>query len=154
MSLRKQITLCTFWVRTLDNSVLSGTVYPKRVEVYSGSITWKPYYLSGQPYDEALSGKLRPQLGGYRPFITLGWEKLTNTANLINIVNDAVIDGTRRMVIFAPNIAASLTSNINTIITDVTWSAEIDSTIVRQPISVTFAGLNVYPRIPASYGNV
>lgn len=152
MSLRKQITECTFWVRNPTGTALSG--YPKRVEIYSGSITWRPYYLSGQPYDEALSGQLRSQLGGYRPFVTLAWEKLTNTANLINIVNDAVTTTNRKIITFAPNTAASTTSNFNVVIQDVTWSAEIDSTIVRQPISVSFVGLNVFPRIPDGYGGV
>ena len=152
MSLRKQITVCDFIVRNPTGTALAG--YPKRVEVFSGPITWKPYYLSGQPFDEALSGQLRSQLGGYRPFVTLAWEKLTNTANLINIVNDAVTTTNRKIITFAPNVSASTTSNFNVVIQDVTWSAEIDSTIVRQPISVTFAGLNVFPRIPDGYGGV
>ena len=151
MSLRKQITQCEFWVRNPTGTALAD--YPKRVEVLSGSITWKPYDLSGQPFDEALSGQLRSQLGGYRPFVTLAWEKLTNTANLINIVNDAVTSTNRKIITFASNTAAN-TSNFNVVIQDVTWSAEIDSTIVRQPISVTFAGLNVFPRIPNGYGGV
>jgi len=148
MALSKQITAClvTIFDET-DSTPKSGYESGKRVELYSGSVTLKPYFFSGSSFDEALSGKLRTQLGGYRPTVQLGWEKLLNTANLANIVKDAVTTSFRPRIFFAPN-ASETTNGFNVIISDVTWSAVIDSQVTTQPISVEMQGREVLPDIP------
>lgn len=146
MAISKQITACEIDIKQSDGTT-SIAGYPKRVELYSGSITFKPYYLSGSSFDEALSGKLRTQLGGYRASIQLGWERLTNTANLANIVKDAVITTYRPRITFAPD-AATPSSNFNVIVSDVTWTAAIESQITRQPISVGMTSQDVFGSIP------
>jgi hypothetical protein len=147
MSLSKQITNCQIMIYQSDGTTpVSG--YPKNVSLYSGSITLTPYYLTGSAFDEALSGKLRTQLGGYRASIQLGWERLGNTANLLNIVKDARVTSYRPRITFAPD-AATATSNFNVVISDVNWSAAIESQITRQPISVRMTGQDVLTEIPA-----
>lgn len=146
MAISKQITACEIDIKQSDGTTsISG--YPKRVELYSGSITFKPYYLGGSVYDEALSGKLRTQLGGYRASIQLGWERLTNTANLANIVSNATVSTYRPRITFAPD-ASTPTSNFNVVIGDVTWTAAIESQITRQPISVSFVSQDYFTAIP------
>lgn len=146
MALSKQITACEIDIKQSDGTT-SIAGYPKRVELYSGSITFKPYYLGGSVFDEALSGKLRTQLGGYRASIQLGWERLTNTANLANIVSNATVSTYRPRITFAPD-AATPTSNFNVVISDVTWSADIQSQVTRQPISVGFVSQEYFTAIP------
>ena len=146
MALSKQITACQVTIYESDGAT-PASGYPKRVELYSGSVTVRPYYFSGTSFDEALSGKLRTQLGGYRPTVQLGWERLLNTDNLANIVADAVTTSFRPRIFFAPD--ASDTSNgFNVIISDVTWSASIQSQITTQPINVEFRGQEVLDEIP------
>jgi len=147
MPLSKQITNCEIIIYQSDGTT-KATGYPKRVSLYSGSISFSPYFLSRTAFDEALSGKLRTQLGGYRPTIQLGWERLGNTANLMNVVKDAKISTYRPRITFAPD-ASTNTSNFNVVISDVAWSAAIDSQITSQPISVTMVGQDVLDEIPA-----
>jgi hypothetical protein len=146
MALSKQITACQITIYQADGST-PASGYPKRVELYSGSVTVKPYFYSGTSFDEALSGKLRTQLGGFRPTVQLGWERLLNTANLANIVKDAVTTSFRPRIFFAPN-ASEISNGFNVILTDVTWSASIQSQITTQPINVEFQGQEVLPNIP------
>jgi hypothetical protein len=146
MALSKQITACQITIYESDGST-PASGYPKRVELYSGSVTVKPYFYSGTSFDEALSGKLRTQLGGFRPTVQLGWERLLNTANLANIVKDAVTTSFRPRIFFAPN-ASEISNGFNVILTDVTWSASIQSQITTQPINVEFRGQEVLPNIP------
>lgn len=146
MALSKQITACQITIYEADGST-PASGYPKRVELYSGSVTVKPYFYSGTSFDEALSGKLRTQLGGFRPTVQLGWERLLNTANLANIVKDAVTTSFRPRIFFAPN-ASEISNGFNVILTDVTWSASIQSQITTQPINVEFQGQEVLPNIP------
>lgn len=151
MALSRQIKVCAIDVLDESGSSVSSK---KNVEVFSGSISWRPYFYGGQAFKEALSGKLISDLGGYRPFVTLNWERLTNTSNLRNIVNDAVTaSGNRRVCVIYPD-ASNTTFKINTVIEDVAWEARIDSTIISQPISVSFAGQNVEPSIPVGYESV
>lgn len=149
MALSKQIQKCSFDIFQSDGTT-SKSGYPKQVEVFSGSFTWKPYFLSGRPFDEALSGRLRTQLGGYRLQVTLAWEKLQNTANLLNIVNDAIVTTYRPRIAFAQNVSAT-TTNYNVVLTDVTWQTSVESTVVRQPLSVTFTGQDVFEDIPSDF---
>lgn len=149
MALSKQITRCSFEIFQSDGTT-NAIGYPKQVEVYSGSFTWRPYFLSGKPFDEALSGRLRTQLGGYRLEVTLNWEKLQNTSNLLNIVNDARVSTFRPRIAFAQNVSA-LTTNYNVVLSDVSWQTSLESTIVRQPLSVTFVGQDVLDEIPDDF---
>lgn len=147
MALSKQITACQITIYESDESTPESG-YPKRVELYSGSITMRPYFYTGTSFDEALSGKLRTQLGGYRPTVQLGWEKLLNTANLANIVADAVTTSYRPRIFFAPD-ASNPSDGFNVILTDVSWSAAIDSQVTTQPINVEMRGREVLASIPA-----
>jgi hypothetical protein len=95
--MNRQITKAKFDVK-VDNGATNTSFqgFPKEVELYSGGYEWKPYYYGGQPTDQALSGKLRSFLGGYRIEGRLNWERLTNTQNLANVVNKAVV-GTEKL---------------------------------------------------------
>jgi hypothetical protein len=224
--MNKQITKAKFDVK-VDNGATNASFqsFPKEVELYSGGYEWKPYYYGGQPTDQALSGKLRSFLGGYRIEGRLNWERLTNTQNLANVVNKAVV-GTRKLfyttnpadnytsktnfqVLDAPAINDALngmqidfnganlrnitdyvsnktiivdapvtisdTDTVNIyalanmtprvyiypdttnsrneeiVLTDTAWSFSMESTIMRQPLSVDFRGTNVETTIPVFY---
>jgi hypothetical protein len=224
--MNKQITKAKFDVK-VDNGATNASFqgFPKEVEVYSGSYEWKPYYYGGQATDQALSGKLRSFLGGYRIEGRLNWERLTNTQNLANVVNKAVV-GTEKLfwvtnpvgsgsgadveIAPAPSINDALngmrvdfnganprtitdyfsgnstmilnasvtysdTDTVNVyalanmtprvyiypdttnsrneeiVLTDTAWSFSMESTIMRQPLSVDFRGTNVETTIPVYY---
>jgi len=171
-----------------------------------------------------LSGKLRSFLGGYRIEGRLNWERLTNTQNLADVVNKAVV-GTEKLF-WVTNPDSSYTSNIiaispvvavddyfkgmkadfnganartitnyysngqvrlnasvttsdietmniyalsnmsptvflypdatnvtneEVILDDTTWELAVESTVIRQPLSVSFMGSNVSNTIPSYY---
>lgn len=225
--MNRQITKAKFDVK-VDNGATNASFqgFPKEVELYSGGYEWKPYYYGGQPTDQALSGKLRSFLGGYRIEGRLNWERLTNTQNLANVVNKAVVgteklfwvtnpdtnytsntniaiapapaindalngmrvdfDGADARIItdyYTANSAMILNSAVSVsdittvniyalanmtpkvyiypdttnsrneeiVLTDTAWSFNLESTIIRQPLSVDFRGTNVETTIPAFY---
>lgn len=96
--MNKQILTCAFDVK-IDNGTTNASMqgYPKRVEVFSGSYEWRPYYYGGSATDEALSGRLRSRLGGYRIEGQLTWERQVNSTNFLNVLNDITI-GTEKIV--------------------------------------------------------
>jgi hypothetical protein len=223
----KQITTCAFDVK-VNNGTTSASIqgYPKNVEVFSGTFDWRPYYYNGQATDEALSGRLRSRLGGYRIEGQMTWERQLNTTNFLAILNDAVtgteklfatnaVDGTytsntnialasalgpddalngmrvdfngsdtrtivdyfnsnRTMILnSAVTLAGSQTANIyalsnmvplvfinvdatstrqeQVVLTESAFTASLQSTIVSQPVSVSFRGTNVETSIPTAY---
>ena len=225
--MNKQITKAKFDVK-VDNGATNASFqgFPKEVEVYSGSYEWKPYYYGGQATDQALSGKLRSFLGGYRMEGRLNWERLTNTQNLANVVNKAVVGTEKSFWNVAVGVAYSSKANINVpggalpmgyfqgmrvvfdggeartvtnynfantqvtlnavislsgseymeftalanmtprvyiypdttnlrneeiVLTDTAWTLDMESTIMRQPMSVDFRGTNVETTIPVYY---
>lgn len=225
--MNRQITKAKFDVK-VDNGATNASFqgFPKEVELYSGGYEWKPYYYGGQPTDQALSGKLRSFLGGYRIEGRLNWERLTNTQNLADVVNKAVVGTEKQFWVTTPdntytsntNIAIANAPSINDalngmrvdfngadariitdyfasnstmilnsavsvgdtaivnvtalanmtprvyiypdttnsrneeiVLTDTAWSFNLESTIIRQPLSVDFRGTNVETTIPAFY---
>jgi hypothetical protein len=223
----KQITQAKFDVK-VDNGATQASFqgYPKDVDVYSGGYEWKPYYYGGQATDQALSGKKRSFLGGYRIEGRLNWERLLNTQNLGDVVNKSVVgteklfwatvpdasyasntniglsgtpavsgyfqgmaidfNGADRRIITNYNGSnsqvtlnsavtvgntavvnvyalanmtpltyiypdASNTRNEEIVLTDTAWSFNIESTVIRQPLSVEFSGTNVESTIPSYY---
>jgi hypothetical protein len=224
--MNKQITKAKFDVK-VDNGATNASFqgFPKEVELYSGGYEWKPYYYGGQPTDQALSGKLRSFLGGYRIEGRLNWERLTNTQNLANVVNKAVVGTQKLFWVANPNGSATGTAieiapapaindalngmlvdfnganqrtitdyyasnstmivnasvtytdietlnvyalanmtprvyiypdttnsrNEEIVLTDTAWSFNLESTIIRQPLSVDFRGTNVETTIPSYY---
>lgn len=228
--MNRQITKAKFDVK-VDNGATNASFqgFPKEVELYSGAYEWKPYYYGGQATDQALSGKLRSFLGGYRIEGRLNWERLTNTQNLADVVNKAVV-GTEKLF-WATAPSNSYTANVNigidvspavasgyfqgmaieftganrriitnynasngevtlnsavtgtvdtldavtifalanmtpkvylypdstnvrneeVVLTDTAWSFNLESTIIRQPLSVDFRGTNVENTIPNYY---
>jgi hypothetical protein len=222
----KQINTCKIDVKAYNGvSNYSFQGYPKEVSVYSGAYRFTPYYYGGTKSDEALSGRIRSRLGGYRFSASLNWERLTNTQNLADVVNKATIGreklfwttnpggsatGTAVPIAPAPNqndtlngmrvdfdganprtvtdyfsanstmiLNASVTytdimtvnvyalsnmtptvflypdtastTNEEVILDDTTWELAIESTVVRQPLSVSFMGSNVSNTIPSYY---
>ena len=150
--MNKQITQCRFNV-AIDNgstnTVVSG--FPKNVNVFSGSYSYSPYYYTGQPYDEAINGRLRSQLGGYRFEATLVWDRLLNSQPLLDLLNNAYTTGTGEVrITFFPD-ATNTTVSEEVVIADTVWAANLESTIVRQPLSVTLIGKNVSATIPSFY---
>lgn len=110
--MNKQIRTCAFDVK-IDNGTTNASMqgYPKNVEVFSGSYEWRPYYYGGSATDEALSGRLRSRLGGYRIEGQLTWERQVNSTNFLNVLNDITI-GTEKVVL-AGAFTNAYTSNTN-----------------------------------------
>lgn len=113
--MNKQIRTCAFDVK-IDNGTTNASMqgYPKNVEVFSGSYEWRPYYYGGSATDEALSGRLRSRLGGYRIEGQLTWERQVNSTNFLNVLNDITI-GTEKVVL-AGAFTNAYTSNTNIVI--------------------------------------
>ncbi len=150
--MNKQINQCRFNV-VIDsgssNTVVSG--FPKTVNVFSGSYTYRPYYHTGQAYDEAINGRLRSQLGGYRFEATLVWDRLLNSQPLLDLLNNAYTTGSGEVrITFFPD-ATNTTVSEEVVIADSVWAANLESTIVRQPLSVTLVGKNLSTSIPSFY---
>lgn len=150
--MNRQIKQCTFNV-AIDNgsSVTAVAGFPVNVSVSSGSYTYKPYYHTGQPFDEAINGRLRSQLGGYRFEAQLMWERLINSTPLVDVLNSAFTTSLGEVVItFFPD-STNTTVFENVIVTDSVWESQIDSTIIRQPLSVSMRGRDLRDEIPAYY---
>ena len=150
--MNRQIHQCRFNV-ALDNgsSVSAVSGFPVNVAVTSGAYTYKPYYYTGTPYDEAITGRLRSQLGGYRFEAVLSWERLINSAPLINVLNQAYTTTNAEVIItFFPD-ASNTSLSEQVVISDSVWASNLDGTIVRQPISVSLIGRNVTNAIPQAF---
>lgn len=149
--MNRQIKECRFNV-VLDNgssnTVVSG--FPKNVNVSSGSYSYTPYYYTGSPYDEAITGRLRSQLGGYRFEAVLSWDRLTNSQPLLDVINNAYTTNASEVRIFFHPDATNIT-NEEVVISDVVWTSSLESTIVRQPLSISLVGKRVSATIPSFY---
>lgn len=225
--MNKQIKTCAFDVK-IDNGATNASMqgYPKNVEVFSGSFEWQPYYYGGQATDEALSGRLRSRLGGYRIDGQFTWERQVNSTNFLSILNDCVTGVERKFFTLNPdasyagkanigitpapsvsgyfqgmrvdfngansriitnynasngqvtlnatvtttdletmniyalsnmtprvfmNTDASETRQEQVVLTESSWSINLQSTVANQPISVSFRGTNVETSIPDYY---
>lgn len=150
--MKRQITRCKFNVAIDDGvniNVVSG--FPKEVNLMSGSYTYRPYYYTGQPYDEAINGRLRSQLGGYRFEATLVWDRLVQSQPLLDIINNAYTTGSGEVRIYFSPDASNAVVTEEVVISDVVWAANLESTIVRQPLSISLVGKNVSATIPSYY---
>lgn len=131
------------------NTVVSG--FPTNINLYSGSYTFTPYYYTGSAYDEALNGSLRSQLGGYRFEALLNWDRLINSNPLLNLINNAYTTSSGEVLIdFYPD-ASNTTVFEKVIIDTVTWQSSLESTIIRQPLSIRLLGKEVKATIPSFY---
>ena len=147
--MNRQIRQCRFNV-ALDNgsSVTDVSGFPVDVSVTSGSYTYRPYYHTGQAFDEAITGRLRSQLGGYRFEAVLSWDRLINSEPLLDLLNNAYTTTNSDVIItFFPD-ASDLSTSEEVIISDSVWAANLESTIVRQPLSVSLTGRNISSNIP------
>lgn len=150
--MKRQITRCKFNVAIDDGvniNVVSG--FPKEVNLMSGSYTYRPYYHTGQPYDEAINGRLRSQLGGYRFEATLVWDRLVQSQPLLDIINNAYTTGSGEVRIYFSPDASNAVVTEEVVISDVVWAANLEATVVRQPLSVSLVGKNVSATIPSYY---
>jgi hypothetical protein len=150
--MNKQITQCRFNV-AIDNGTTNTTVsgFPKNVNVSAGAYTYKPYYYTSQAYDEGITGRLRSQLGGYRFEAVLSWDRLINSQPLLDLLNNAYTTTSGEVrITFFPD-ATNTTVSEEVVISDSVWAANLESTMVRQPLSVTLVGKNVRDTIPSYY---
>jgi hypothetical protein len=150
--MNRQISQCSFNVVTFDGTnttAING--FPVTVNTYSGAYTYRPYFHTGSAFDEAITGTLRSQLGGYRFEASLSWERLLNSAPLLTMINQAYTNTNAEVIIrFHPD-ATNTSVFENVVIEDVVWDSQLQGTIVRQPISVRLKGKEVRPTIPTFY---
>ena len=150
--MNRQISQCSFNVVTFDGTnttAING--FPVTVNTYSGAYTYRPYFHTGSAFDEAITGTLRSQLGGYRFEASLSWERLLNSAPLLTMINQAYTTTNAEVTIqFHPD-ATNTSVFENVVIEDVVWDSQLQGTIVRQPISVRLKGKEVRPTIPTFY---
>jgi hypothetical protein len=158
--MNRQISQCSFNVFVQnDTNVATVTGFPVTINVFSGQYAYRPYYYTGSPYDEAINGRLRSQLGGYRFEATLSWERQLNTDPLMALINNGYISSETPL---SENISGELIiqfipdasdSNVveNVVISEVSVQSSIESTIIRQPISISLVGKEVSKTIPSSF---
>jgi len=110
--MQKQITKCAFRIQLdVGNTNVSFQNSPLNVNIYSGSYSWEPYYFGGKAFDEAVSGRLRSQLSGYRFTASLLWDRSTSQDNLLAIASNATFGTERTLLSGSP----SVTDNASTI---------------------------------------
>lgn len=150
--MNRQISQCTFNVVTFDGSNTTAVAgFPLSVNTYSGAYTYRPYFHTGSAFDEAITGTLRSQLGGYRFECLLTWERLLNTEPLLSVLNNAYTTSANEITIqFYPD-ASNTAFFENVVVEDVVWDSQLQGTIVRQPISVRLRGKEVRSTIPTFY---
>jgi hypothetical protein len=150
--MNRQINECAFNVALFDGTnttVING--FPVNVNVSSGLYTYTPYYYTGQPYDEYINGTLRSQLGGYRFEAELTWDRLLNSAPLLDVLNNSYTNTNAQVIItFYPD-ASNTSVEEEVVIADTLWSATLDQTIVRQPLSISLIGKKVSSNIPSYF---
>jgi len=150
--MNRQIKECRFNV-AIDNgssiTVVSG--FPKNINVSDGSYTYRPYYYTDKAFDEAINGNLRSQLGGYRFEAVLSWDRLINSQPLLDVLNNAYTNTAGEVIItFFPD-ASNTTVSEQVIVSDSTWTANLEGTMVRQPLTITLTGKKVTNTIPVYY---
>ena len=158
--MNRQIKQCTFNAYVTDGSstaTING--FPVSINVFSGAYTYRPYYYSGSAYDEAINGRLRSQLGGYRFEASLSWDRQLNTDPMIHLLENAyyrptldlssAIDG-ELIIEFYPD-STETSTKLNVVISDVSVASSIEQTIIRQPISITLTGKEVSANIPSNF---
>ena len=155
--MNRQIRTCAFnayVVNDTNTAAING--FPVNVNVFSGSYTYRPYYYTGSAYDEAINGRLRSQLGGYRFEAALSWERQLNTDPFIQLVNNSFFRSGLNtsanivgevIIEFMPD-AANPSEKENVVIADARVTATIDGTMIRQPITLSLTGKEVKPNIP------
>lgn len=150
--MNKQIRQCAFNVVAFDGTntnALNG--FPVNVSLFTGSLLYEPYFYTGSAYDQAISGKLRSQLGGYRFSASLAWERLLNTAPLLDVLNNAYTTTNAEITIqFHPD-ATNTTFYENVVVQNLSYNSAISGTIVSQPITVQLMGKEVRATIPDFY---
>lgn len=114
--MNKQITNCKIDIKAYNGvSNFSFQGYPKNVALFSGMVEWKPYFYDGSASDQALSGRLRSHLAGYRMEGSLFWERQINATNFIDILDKSTV-GVEKL--FASNVVAGpYVSNTNVALT-------------------------------------
>jgi hypothetical protein len=150
--MNRQITTCAFNVALNDGNtttVVNG--FPVNVAVSSGSYTFRPYFHTGSAFDEAINGRLRSQLGGYRFEAMLSWDRLLNSQPLLDLLNNGYTNTNADVEItFFPDASDTNTSQ-EVVIADTVWAANLESTIVRQPLTISLIGRNVSNTIPSAF---
>jgi hypothetical protein len=150
--MNRQIEECTFNVIT-TNGTASASIngFPVNVKVSSGSYAYEPYFFTKSPFDEALNGALRSQYGGVRFRASLTWERLINTEPLLDVINNYRITNANDIVVqFHPD-ATNTSYYENVVISSFVYDNRIESTIIRQPISIELTGKEVKNTIPSFY---
>lgn len=150
--MNRRIQQCRFNVVSFDGSTTVAVAgFPTNVNVFAGSYSYRPYYFTGSPFDEALNGSLRSQLGGYRFEAQLTWNRLINSAPLLDVLNKAYTTTSAEITVqFFPD-ATNTTVFENVIISDSVWTSTIDAQHLRQPLGITLIGKEIRAQIPAFY---
>jgi hypothetical protein len=150
--MNRQIKTCAFNVVAFDGTDTNAVAgFPVNVSLFSGSLRYEPYYHTGNPYDEAITGTLRSQLGGFRLKASLMWDRLINTAPLLSVLNNAYTTTNAEITIrFHPD-ASNTAFFENVVVSGFVYDSRIEATVVRQPIAVELTGKEVRATIPTFY---
>jgi hypothetical protein len=150
--MNRQIKNCTFNVVSFDGSnTVAVAGFPVTVALSGGSLRYEPYFHTGQPYDEAITGALRSQYGGVRFKASLMWDRLINTTPLLSVLNNAYTTTNAEITVqFHPD-ATNTTFFENVVVSQFLYDSRIESTIMRQPIAVELTGKEIRASIPTFY---
>jgi hypothetical protein len=81
----------------------------------------------------------------------LSWDRLLNSQPLLDLLNNGYTNTNADVEItFFPDASDTNTSQ-EVVIADTVWAANLESTIVRQPLTISLIGRNVSNTIPSAF---
>jgi hypothetical protein len=81
----------------------------------------------------------------------LSWDRLLNSQPLLDLLNNGYTNTNADVEItFFPD-ASDTNTGQEVVISDTVWAANLESTIVRQPLTISLIGRNVSNTIPSAF---
>lgn len=126
----------------------TGQRYTINIQDYDIDID--PEFYTGSAYDEALSGKLRQNLRGLRPSVTLQYDRSIEADKIRDLFDDiitAFVTNNADSVTFYPD--ASKDDNFEVVLDDGSYRTSYSNTIGTFTPSIRLVALNEITSIPS-----
>lgn len=149
MSLAKQISQVHFENSNFVNGD-ENTGQRYTIDVSDYGIQIDPEFYTGSAFDRALSGKLRQNLRGLRPSVTLSYDQSLQASRMRDLFNDiitAFVTNNVDSITFYPD--ASQADNFEVVLDDASYGTQYTNTVGVFSPSLSLVSLNEITTIPA-----